>query len=168
MNTVAVWVVADLRSEMARLRARGVVFEEYDFGPKERTVDGVMADDEGDLNAWFADPDGNIMSLVEIHNEPDLSGGVVSMLAAADLARAKGWYADKLGFVPRRELDGLLSYTSGPTRFSIYETPSAGTAKNTVAVWRVNTCGQNWVRSGSAAWPSRTTASAMCARWTAS
>ena len=137
-NTVAVWSVDHLAAEMARLRARGVLFEEYDFGGGDRTVDGVMADDDGNLNAWFSDSDDNIISLFEGHDEPGRPVGIVAMLAAADIGRAKAWYADKLGFVPRREFDGLLNYTSGPTRFSVYETPSAGTARNTVAVWRVD------------------------------
>src|SRR5882757_5152361 len=41
-NTVAVWDVVDLRAEVARLRARGLAFEELEFGPDGRTVDGIM------------------------------------------------------------------------------------------------------------------------------
>ena len=37
---------------MARLRARGVVFEDYDFGDY-KTVDGIMTDPEGNRTAWF-------------------------------------------------------------------------------------------------------------------
>jgi catechol-2,3-dioxygenase len=64
-NTVAEWHVDDLRAEMAALRARGLVFEEYDFGT-EKTVDGVMEDPrDGSLNAWFTDSEGNIFSIVQ-------------------------------------------------------------------------------------------------------
>jgi catechol 2,3-dioxygenase-like lactoylglutathione lyase family enzyme len=63
-NTVAEWHVDDLRAEVAALRARGVVFEEYDFG-SSRTVDGILADSDGSLNAWFTDSEGNILGLVE-------------------------------------------------------------------------------------------------------
>src|SRR4249919_1894237 len=52
-NTVMIWNVADVREEAARLRKRGVEFEEYDFGDI-KTVDGVMSDpDGGGMNAWF-------------------------------------------------------------------------------------------------------------------
>ena len=64
--------------------------------------------------------------------------GVGAMLAASDISRARTWYEEKLSFVPYREYDDeLLVYRSGRSRFSVYRTPSAGTAKNTVAVWRV-------------------------------
>jgi catechol 2,3-dioxygenase-like lactoylglutathione lyase family enzyme len=63
-NTVAGFRVPDLRAEMADLRGRGVVFEDYDLG-EIKTVDGVMTDEEGGLAAWFADPDGNILVIVE-------------------------------------------------------------------------------------------------------
>jgi catechol 2,3-dioxygenase-like lactoylglutathione lyase family enzyme len=63
-NTAAVWVVADLRAVVAHLRGRGVVFEEYDFG-EVRTVDGVLGDPEGGLNAWFKDSEGNILGLTQ-------------------------------------------------------------------------------------------------------
>ena len=55
-NTVAIWRMKDIRTEVARLRARGVVFEEYDFGEDGKTVDGIMSDEDGDANAWFRTP----------------------------------------------------------------------------------------------------------------
>ncbi len=58
-------------------------------------------------------------------------------LPASNLARAKAWYAEKLTFAPSREDDGILLYASGPTIFTIYETSSAGTARNTAAIWVV-------------------------------
>ena len=64
-NTVGVWMLEGLRDEVARLRARGVVFEEYDFGDGGKTVDGILSDAEGDLNAWFKDFEGNILALLE-------------------------------------------------------------------------------------------------------
>jgi catechol 2,3-dioxygenase-like lactoylglutathione lyase family enzyme len=64
-NTVAEWHVDDLRAEMAALRARGLVFEEYDFGTA-KTVDGIMVDPEdGSLNAWFTDSEGNVLGIVQ-------------------------------------------------------------------------------------------------------
>lgn len=58
-------------------------------------------------------------------------------LPASDLARAKAWYAAKLGFSPSKEVDGTLVYSSGSSMFTIYETSSAGTARNTAAIWVV-------------------------------
>jgi catechol 2,3-dioxygenase-like lactoylglutathione lyase family enzyme len=135
-NTIAIWNVTDLRAEVARLRDRGVVFEEYDFGDV-RTVDGIMSEPEGDLNAWFTDSEGSIIGLVQRAGDTRESA-IGPMLAASDLLRARAWYEEKLGFVPVEEYEGiLLVYQSGAGRFSVYETSFAGTAKNTVAVWRV-------------------------------
>ncbi len=141
-NTVAVWGVDDLRSEVARLRARGLTFEEIDFGPEGRTVDGIMTitDERGPVfNAWFRDGDGNWISIVQQPPEPGLEPGITAMLAASDLGRALAWYKEKLGLEPFRVYDDeLATYRSGLTRLSVYTTPSAGTAKNTVAVWRAD------------------------------
>ena len=144
-NTVLIWRVADLRAEVSRLRARGVVFEDLDYGGADRTVDGIMTgkDSEGAtvLNAWFRDGDGNWISMVEQSDhpgEPPAGMGVGAMLAAADLARARAWYAEKLGLQPRHVMDEELVYWQGATNFSMYKTAAAGTAKNTVAVWRVD------------------------------
>jgi catechol 2,3-dioxygenase-like lactoylglutathione lyase family enzyme len=134
-NTVAVQNVADLRAEVARLRARGVVFEEYDL-PELKTVDGIAAMDDDSANAWFKDSEGNIISLVQRAGDTRESG-ISPMIAARDLGRARAWYADKLGFEPNEELDGENLYKSGSRGFTVYETSSAGSAKNTVATWRV-------------------------------
>jgi catechol 2,3-dioxygenase-like lactoylglutathione lyase family enzyme len=144
-NTVAVWGVDDLRAEMDRLRARGLTFEELDFGPDDRTVDGIMVTLDGPreiLNAWFKDVDGNWISFVQQPPEPGeepSEPGIHPMLAASNLERARAWYTEKLGLEPYRDYDGeLLVYRSGQTHLSIYTTPSAGTAKNTVAEWHVD------------------------------
>ena len=63
-NTVAGWTVADLVGEMAELRSRGVVFEDYDM-PGLKTVEGMI--DFGPAKvAWFKDPDGNIFELSQV------------------------------------------------------------------------------------------------------
>lgn len=62
-HTQVVFTVPDLAAEMAELRARGVVFEEYDL-PGIRTVDGV-ARLGAHLAAWFRDPEGNILGLLQ-------------------------------------------------------------------------------------------------------
>jgi len=135
-NTVMNWVVADLRAEVDRLRANGVEFESYDFGDF-KTVDGIMTDPTGFMNAWFKDPDENIVGVVSDIGAPD-GGAITTMIAAADLDRAKAWYAEKLGFQPTTEMAGqVLDYRSGGSRFEVYKTDFAGSAKNTVGVWRL-------------------------------
>jgi catechol 2,3-dioxygenase-like lactoylglutathione lyase family enzyme len=134
-NTVAAWNVPDVVAEVARLRARGVVFEDYDFG-EYKTVDGVMTDPQGFQTAWFKDADGNIHSLVTIPEMPSVK--VTAMIGAADLERAKRWYDEKLGFSPGSESDGEVAvYRSGDGTFSVYRTTFAGTAENTIGVWEV-------------------------------
>ena len=56
------WTVVDFDSEMAELRRRGVVFEEYDF-PGLKTENGVVTMPNGGKGAWFKDSEGNILSL---------------------------------------------------------------------------------------------------------
>ena len=135
-NTVMNVVVPDLRMEVARLRDRGVTFEEYDFG-EFKTVDGIMADPGGGLTAWFKDADANIVAVLQ-DTGVGPSGAITAMIAASDMARAKAWYADKLGLEPFQEFEGfVMDYRSGETRFNVYRTEFAGTAKNTVALWRL-------------------------------
>lgn len=59
-------------------------------------------------------------------------------LATSDIARAKRWYADRVGWEPTKELPGYLKFEFGPSAFAVYESPNAGTAKNTVLFWLVN------------------------------
>ena len=54
--------VADVVTEVADLRRRGVEFEEYET-PK--TVDGVATLPIGKA-AWFKDPDGNLIGLLQL------------------------------------------------------------------------------------------------------
>ena len=60
------------------------------------------------------------------------------LLATSDAVRARAWYADKLGLEPVFEREGQLVYSVPPTMFTVYRTPAAGTAQNTVAVWSVD------------------------------
>jgi len=56
-----------------------------------------------------------------------------AMLPAKDVARAKGWYADKLGLKPAQEFgDNGAAYDLGGTRVFLYATQFAGTAQHTV------------------------------------
>ena len=59
----AFWEVADIEREVADLQSRGVTFEEYDMpgkaaGSPVYTAGGAKA-------AWFKDPDGNIMAVIQ-------------------------------------------------------------------------------------------------------
>lgn len=62
-NTAVTFVVADARAEVAELRGRGVIFEEYDL-PGLRTTDGIASDESGNAMAWFKDPAGNILGVM--------------------------------------------------------------------------------------------------------
>ena len=63
------WEVDDIEATLAALRARGVVFEEYD-APGLKTMNGV-ADIQGNYpskgigerGAWFRDSEGNLLSV---------------------------------------------------------------------------------------------------------
>lgn len=63
------WEVDDLEATVAALRARGVVFEEYDL-PGIRTVNGIADIDgnypskgTGERGAWFRDSEGNLLGI---------------------------------------------------------------------------------------------------------
>jgi predicted enzyme related to lactoylglutathione lyase len=59
----AFWQVDDIAREVAELKARGVIFEEYDL-PGMKTVNGIMTAG-GAKAAWFKDTEGNILAIVE-------------------------------------------------------------------------------------------------------
>ena len=64
------WEVEDIEATVERLRARGVVFEEYDF-PGLRTEGGIAEvagnypskGGVGERAAWFRDIDGNLFGI---------------------------------------------------------------------------------------------------------
>ena len=64
---------------------------------------------------------------------------VMANIPAGDLARARDFYADKLGLTPAQELGGeaLVYRTAGGTEFQIYRTDYAGQAGHTIAQWHV-------------------------------
>jgi predicted enzyme related to lactoylglutathione lyase len=65
---------------------------------------------------------------------------VEANIPAADLNRARAFYAEKLGLTPTREIAGvnLVYRTDGGTTFNIYETTFAGQAGHTIAQWHVD------------------------------
>ena len=62
-QTQMAWRVPDIRAAIADLRARGVRIEEY-TAPDPVTTDGV-ADMGHSWAAWFLDPSGNVLSIVQ-------------------------------------------------------------------------------------------------------
>lgn len=66
--TYASWMVSDLNDTMTDLKSKGVKFDEYDQ-PGLKTEDGVATFEEGGKTmkaAWFKDPDGNILNIMEM------------------------------------------------------------------------------------------------------
>jgi len=59
----AFWEVDDIEREVAELKARGVVFENYDM-PSDRSPSGVVTAG-GAKAAWFKDSEGNIMAIIQ-------------------------------------------------------------------------------------------------------
>jgi predicted enzyme related to lactoylglutathione lyase len=57
----AYWQVADVEAEVAELKARGVVFEEYDMPGVE--MRNNIAVGGGAKTAWFKDTEGNILAI---------------------------------------------------------------------------------------------------------
>ena len=58
----AFWQVADIRREVAELKGRGVVFENYDMPGQD--ADGIVTGG-GAMAAWFKDSEGNIMAVIQ-------------------------------------------------------------------------------------------------------
>jgi predicted enzyme related to lactoylglutathione lyase len=67
-------------------------------------------------------------------------GTVTANIPAADLARARAFYADKLGLSPSQEMEGivLLYRTAAGSAFSVHQTKYAGQAGHTIAQWHVD------------------------------
>ena len=70
-HTQMAWEVDDLDGVVGELRARGVLFEEYDI-PGLTTVDGIARVEGnypskgiGERGAWFRDSEGNLLAIGE-------------------------------------------------------------------------------------------------------
>jgi catechol 2,3-dioxygenase-like lactoylglutathione lyase family enzyme len=60
--TALTWTVDDVDDVVRTLKSKGITFEHYDLPDTKREGDVHVA---GDLKvAWFKDPDGNILSVV--------------------------------------------------------------------------------------------------------
>lgn len=58
----AFWQVEDIEREVADLKARGVVFEDY--GMPGQDADGIV-NQGGARAAWFKDSEGNILAVIQ-------------------------------------------------------------------------------------------------------
>jgi catechol 2,3-dioxygenase-like lactoylglutathione lyase family enzyme len=67
-HTQVSWNIDDIEATVGELRARGVVFDEYDY-PDFKTDDGIAT---FGLNrfAWFRDSEGNVHSVVQYGEFP--------------------------------------------------------------------------------------------------
>ncbi|RWH69203.1 MAG: VOC family protein [Mesorhizobium sp.] len=62
--TAVTWMVGDeIEKIVGALRSKGVVFEHYDM--PHTTIEGDIHVGHGMKVAWFKDPDGNILNLVD-------------------------------------------------------------------------------------------------------
>jgi catechol 2,3-dioxygenase-like lactoylglutathione lyase family enzyme len=61
--TIAGWSVPDMESTVDALVSRGVTFNRY--AGMEQDARGIWDAPSGDRVAWFADPDGNTLSLTQ-------------------------------------------------------------------------------------------------------
>ena len=59
----AFWQVSDIEREVAELKSRGLVFEDYDL-PGDKSPSGVLTAG-GAKAAWFKDSEGNIMAIIQ-------------------------------------------------------------------------------------------------------
>jgi catechol 2,3-dioxygenase-like lactoylglutathione lyase family enzyme len=63
-STAAMWEVEDVAPIAAELAAKGVPFDHYDLPECEIVGDVHQWDGGAFKNAWFRDPDGNILGIV--------------------------------------------------------------------------------------------------------
>ncbi|HEY5153054.1 MAG TPA: VOC family protein [Candidatus Saccharimonadales bacterium] len=61
--TYASWLVEDVEAEVEALKAKGVTFEHYEDMPNT-TLEGDVHVMGSMKAAWFTDPDGNILNIV--------------------------------------------------------------------------------------------------------
>jgi predicted enzyme related to lactoylglutathione lyase len=71
------FAVTGLEEDVARLRQRGVKFEEYET-PK--TVDGI-ADMGVGRAAWFQDPDGNLIGMIQFNDPLERLGSAAAAIS---------------------------------------------------------------------------------------
>ncbi|MFI5253320.1 MAG: VOC family protein [Bacteroidota bacterium] len=61
--TVLGWNVSDIRTTMAGLTKRGIIFDRIPY--IQQDTEGIWTAPDGTMVAWFKDPDANILSLTQ-------------------------------------------------------------------------------------------------------
>ena len=59
-------------------------------------------------------------------------------IPASDVSRARKFYEEKIGLVPKEEYSGGVIYECGGTEVFLYPTSNAGTSKASQAFWQVD------------------------------
>lgn len=62
-HTVAGFAVTDVKGVVSELTERNVAFERFEGFPHQS--DGILLTPDGSAVAWFRDPDGNLLSVVQ-------------------------------------------------------------------------------------------------------
>lgn len=62
---------------------------------------------------------------------------VMAMVPVKDIKEAEEFYSKTLGLKKTDQNPGGISYDCGGAKLFVYPTPTAGTAKSTVATWEV-------------------------------
>ena len=68
--TVLNFAVPDIDDAVAQLKAAGVEMERYDVPDAQPDANGVYRGDQGPAIAWFTDPAGNILSVLQEGSSP--------------------------------------------------------------------------------------------------
>ena len=138
------FTVDSIERAAAELTRRGVSW----FAPVEYREDG---------GAWFGtvlDPDGNHVQLIELtphywrlrrerHGDRPgrrsilQSASVAARLPAQDQARARRFYAERLGLEPVDERDGGLLYECGGQRFALFASTGGASGDHTQLAFTV-------------------------------
>jgi catechol 2,3-dioxygenase-like lactoylglutathione lyase family enzyme len=63
-HTLGTFEVEEIEAAVSALRERGVTFEEYDL-PQLKTVNGIAELPGGTRVAWFKDPEGNTLGVLQ-------------------------------------------------------------------------------------------------------
>ena len=65
--TILNFPVSDIEAEVDALAAKGVTFEHYEGTPVETDAKGILRSgiNEGPPIAWFTDPSGNVIAVIE-------------------------------------------------------------------------------------------------------
>lgn len=72
------------------------------------------------------------------HPSPLAAGEVATRLPCSDLARARAFYADKLGLEPVEERPGGLRYRCGDSYFALFESAGTASGTHTQMGWKVD------------------------------